>query len=198
MGVIIFVASVVAPKTAYASFENVLERMYDNELTKYASVQAYRPYDNITRWEAAKLISQYAVVQELSLVGDVDCGFNDTAWYDQTLSSFIYQVCVYGLMRWFQGNFRPYDNLSYAEWITIVMRSLLGRHDESSSPRWEYYAQSSDFLGIADEQDIRNYADEPVTRDVMGTWLYNAAAYSPEEAEQKIVESIKQTLTDGI
>lgn len=189
---------ICAPIMASASFENVLERMYDNNLTKYADVPSYRPYDQITRGEAAKLLSQYAGVQGLSANWTDSCYFRDTAGYDDTLLPFIDEVCEYGLMKGAQERFRPYDQVSYAEGIAIVMRSLLGRQDETGALWRAWYAQSSEFLGIADEQDIKRYANQPVSRETLWTWLYNAARYTPKDAEERLLNSIMDDLINEI
>ncbi len=70
--------------------------MHDNNMTKFASVEQYRPFDTLTRQEGAKI---FVLFRNLTIQGTptetsaTSCAFDDLNIADQTLVSYIKQAC---------------------------------------------------------------------------------------------------------
>jgi len=86
-----------------AEFEYALAMMNKNGLTKYTSVDAYRPNDSLTRQEAAKFFVEFAkkVLGKSSNVALVatNCEFTDLAKVDVSLKPYITEACKLGLLK---------------------------------------------------------------------------------------------------
>jgi hypothetical protein len=78
------------------SFDDVLDWMYDNGLTKFNTTDSFRPDDFVTRGEISKFFSNFAQLQGLEISKEEsECSFNDIASYDYTLRPTIIQACQY-------------------------------------------------------------------------------------------------------
>ena len=74
-------------------FDRALYWMYMNWLTKYNNSDEFRPYDNLTREESAKMIGQlYSVLWFSKEDKWFNCNFVDTNLFDPTLSEHIYNI----------------------------------------------------------------------------------------------------------
>jgi hypothetical protein len=121
------------PKTIEYSQElrNAIKWLYDNWLTKFNEPEKFRPYDNITRQQAAKFFSvlaesKYWYKYNTEING---CYFNDSKEFDNTLSDFVNMSCKLGLFKGVKGNFEPNRNMSNAEAVTVMTRLLTNIKD---------------------------------------------------------------------
>ena len=57
----------------------------------------------------------------------------------------------------------PNRNMTEAEALTVVIRSLVGTQDESGNPRWSEYHSAGQRLGLLDNESVEDL-DTPVTR----------------------------------
>lgn len=177
-----------------SSFSAVLEWMYSNGLTKYNTETEYRPNDYVTRWEIAKFFVQYAKLKNLTKV-NTNCSFWDIANYDSTLQPFIIEACNYGLMKWSQWNFRPNVNLTEAEAVTVIARTLFGLQNENANPRWTEYYNIASTYNIISGRDLWSL-DRKATRATVWTWLYNASLIDINSIQNESADDVEKILEE--
>jgi hypothetical protein len=99
--------------------------MYQNGLTKYDTLEGYRPDDFLLREEATKIIGQaYHVLKLSPISSETNCSFSDSGSFDPSLSAFITSTCKSGIFKGSQGKFFPHTTLSKAEALTVLIRIL--------------------------------------------------------------------------
>ncbi len=186
VGVIIsstlWVTRTTAQVEVTTSFTDVIEWMHTVWLTKYNSVEEFRPFDSITRWEAAKFVAQYARLAVLPK-DYLQCEFNDIQWYDSTLTPHIKQACYYGLMKWSNGQYRPEWLITEAEAITVVMRSVYGFFEETADPWYIAYYNRWEALWLITDETLDSVGTTNISREKLGTRLYQANLLNTPEWE---------------
>ena len=148
-------------------FDKALYRMYMNWLTKYDNSEDFRPYDNLTREESAKMVGQlYSVLWFSKEDKGFNCSFVDTNMFDPTLAEHIYNVCRRWIFRWNDKTqqYMPHDNLTKGQLLAVLLRIFEWKmSDESGQPRWiEYYIKAKT-LWMTNEINLSKF-DKPVTR----------------------------------
>lgn len=147
-------------------FTTALERMHTQWLTKYDTVEAFRPWDQLTRQEAAKFFSSvlaFSTIPAWENQSDFDCDFEDSTLFDMTLSDSIQLACTAGLMRGYDNKFHPNDILTKAEALTILIRMQSWVLDETSTPRRSNYYATAFNSWLTKESDTSKI-ELPVTR----------------------------------
>ncbi len=170
----ILLIGLISSSNKASASPDFLDWMHQNGLTKYNQIEDFRPFDNITRWEAAKFVDKFAEIQILDKTY-TECDFSDTSWYDSTLIPHIKQACFYGLMKWSNGKYRPNGTITEAEAITVVMRSIYGFFEETANPWWVAYYNRGKDLGLITDEDLREIWETNISREKLWTWFYQAA-----------------------
>jgi len=135
---------------AQDSNQDVVSWLYSNWLTKYSSASSFRPYDSITRGEAAKFMVEYAQMQKMTKVKSAqECQFSDIANYDSTLRPYIIQACEYGIFKWSNGRYFPNNNITKWEAIAVVMRTRYGALDENIYPWYLPYYNKAKNINLS-------------------------------------------------
>lgn len=152
---------------SWDEFDRALYRMYMNWVTKYDNADEFRPYDNLTREESAKMIGQlYSVLWFTKEDKWFNCSFVDTNMFDPTLAEHIYNVCRRWIFRWNDKTqqFMPHDNLTKGQLLAVLLRIFEWKmSDESGQPRWiEYYVKAL-ALWLSNETNLAKF-DQPVSR----------------------------------
>ena len=152
---------------SWDEFDRALYRMYMNWLTKYDNSDEFRPYDNLTREESAKMIGQlYSVLWFPQEDKWFNCSFVDTNMFDPTLSEHIYNTCRRWIFRWNDKTqqFMPHDNLTKGQLLAVLLRIFEWKmSDESGQPWWiEYYVKAL-ALWLSNETNLAKF-DQPVSR----------------------------------
>jgi hypothetical protein len=134
-------------------------------------------YGNITRAEMAKMLSVYAV-KVLGLTADEakTCEFSDIESVKGDLHDYIIESCQLGIMGQGITAFRPYDNLSRAEFGTALSRVLWGDTYEGGTP---YYAKH--LKALQDAEIMTKIANAESTKEVRG-WVMLMLQRSAENA----------------
>lgn len=153
---------------SWTEFEQALYRMFKNGLTKYDNEAEYRPHDNLTREESAKMLWQ--LYSQMWFDTGIDkwfsCNFVDTNIFNPTLSEHIYNVCKRWIFRWNDKTqqYMPRDNLTKWQLLAVLLRMFEWKmSDESGQPRWiEYYVKGMT-LGLTNETNLTKF-DQPVSR----------------------------------
>ncbi len=156
------------------NFEStVFPRLSENNLTKYKSTSEYRQFDNITRWELAKFVVQYATLLQIP-TGDYNCEFNDINWYDSSLQPYIIKSCNHWLMKWSNWNFFPDQPVTKAQVATIIGRTLFWFQDESMDPRYNnYFNIWFDHNIFTSIENKKTFGIENIQRWTAWEWFYN-------------------------
>ena len=152
---------------SWDEFDRALYRMYMNWLTRYDNIDEFRPYDNLTREESAKLIGQlYSVLWFSKEDKWFNCSFVDTNMFDPTLAEHIYNTCRWGIFRWNDKTqqFMPHDSLTKGQLLAVLLRIFEWKmSDESGQPWWiEYYVKALT-LWLTNETNLAKF-DQPVSR----------------------------------
>ena len=156
-------------------FDRALYRMYMNWLTKYNNAEEFRPYDNLTREESAKMIWQlYSQLWFKKEDKWFNCSFVDTNMFDPTLAEHIYNVCRRWIFRWNDKTqqYMPQDNLTKGQLLAVLLRIFEWKmSDESWMPRWiEYYVKAMT-LSLTNETNLAKF-DQPVSRREASLLIY--------------------------
>lgn len=167
---------------AQTSFGTVLDWMHTNGLTKYNQVNDFRPNDLITRGEASKFVTNYAQFKGLSKNYN-QCTFSDIEGYDYTLIPTIKEACEYGLMKGSNGVYNPNGNITEAQAITVVVRTLRWFLDETGAYRRQYYYEAGKELGIIQNETLQWVNQVNITRQKLGTRFYIAASKQQQEID---------------
>lgn len=148
-------------------FDKALYRMYMNGLTRYDMAEEFRPYDNLTREESAKMIGQ--LYSQLWFSKDdkwFNCSFVDTNMFDPTLAEHIYNVCRRWIFKWNDKTqqYMPRDNITKWQLLAVLLRIFEWKmSDESGQPRWvEYYVKAMS-IWLTNETNLSKF-DQPVSR----------------------------------
>lgn len=158
---------------------NILEKAYDlawnNGITTMDSLTTFAPDRAITRQEAAKMF----VTMAEKLYGKAYASFPDTCnipYKDETifwshLKSFVYSACALGLMKWDKGHFNPNGNITRGQALAVIIRTVVGRQDETTNPRWKSYVDVAKESQLITFTDLKNF-DGAITRAELIEWIY--------------------------
>ena len=119
--------------------------MYANWLTRYSDEIEYRPDDNLTREEVAKIIGQaYTVLWYTPTIKNTNCSFSDMTEVDPTLSGYVVNACQRWLFKWANGKFMPRNTITRPEAMAVLIRMFEGKiSNETSDPRrGDYYLKA--------------------------------------------------------
>ncbi len=131
--------------TTGTEFQKALSRMYANGLTRYSDETEYRPDDNLTREEVAKIIWQaYIVLGYDPIEKNTNCNFSDMDQVDPTLSGYVINSCKRWLFKWANGKFMPRNTITRPEAMAVLIRMFEGKiSNETSDPRrGDYYLKA--------------------------------------------------------
>ena len=152
---------------SWDEFDKALYWMYMNWLTMYNNSGDFRPYDNLTREEAAKIIGQlYSTLWFSKEDKWFNCNFVDTNLFNPTLAEHIYNVCRWWIFKWNSETqqYMPHNNLTKGQLLAVLMRIFEWKvSNESGQPRWiEYYVKALT-LWMTTETNLAKF-DQPVSR----------------------------------
>lgn len=122
-------------------------------MTKFDTVDGYDPYRNLSRQEAAKIFSNFAInVLCRQPNKKLMVNYSDTQESDPTLKPYIELAYQLGIMKGSgqgDGVFRPFEFISKAEVNAVLIRMLLKSYlDETGMLRYAPYNQTSSALNI--------------------------------------------------
>ncbi len=181
--------NVEAELLTWDEFDRALYRMYKNWLTKYDNSDEFRPYDNLTREESAKMIGQlYSVLGFPKEDKWFNCSFVDTNMFDPTLAEHIYNVCRRWIFRWNDKTqqYMPHDNLSKGQLLAVLLRIFEWKmSNESGQPRWiEYYVKAMT-LSLTNETNLAKF-DQPVSRREASLLIFRFKNMIIDETQYKL------------
>ena len=177
---------------SWSEFDRALYWMYMNWLTKYNNSDEFRPYDNLTREESAKMIGQlYSVLWFPKEDKGFNCNFVDTNMFDPTLSEHIYNVCRRGIFRWNDKTqqYMPHDKLTKGQLLAVLIRIFEWKmSNESGQPWWiEYYVKALT-LWMTNEVNLAKF-DQPVSRREAALLIFRFKDMIIDEEQYKLYQA---------
>ncbi len=151
--------------------------MFDKWLTNFSTIGEYKPFELLNREQGAKIFDIFAKIFNFSqnkLIWTLpnECQFKDISWADQTLVSYIQNVCKMEILKGSNQLFNPKITLTKGQFITALVRLIEGKNlDESKNPRWTDYYQKALNMGIVGAADAITF-DSPITRYEVALFLY--------------------------
>jgi len=196
--VIILIQSLIAYVPAYAiqdpELDLAVQRMHENNLTRYDNTQEYTPEAFLTREQGAKFFVSFNEVINNWIGEWWNCEFEDLEKTDPTLVFRVEQSCQTWLFKWAKWFFFPTEVMTKAQALTVLIRTLEWPQDETTIPRRKNYHQQARALSLTKELDVMAL-DKPVTRYEIALILYrasqlNKAEDNPDQNEAQISELI--------
>mgnify|MGYP001682634656 CR=1 FL=1 len=159
-------------------FKKALSFLRSYEMTMFDSVEGFDPYRNLSREEAAKIFSNFAM-HVLCRKPDINLSVNysDVENANPTLKPYITLAYQLGVMKGSgmgDGEFRPFDAISKAEVNAVLIRMILKSYlDEKQSENKMWY---SEYNKVATDLGIINQGAgaEAVPRHDVALMLFRA------------------------
>ena len=158
--VAVFAFTAIAPASAQTlndpEFNSALAWGFENELTRYNTVEAFQPFNSLLREQGAKFTSVFGATN-LCLEADASatgCNFNDLNTADSTLDEYIVLACQQGLVKGSNNMFMPKNTMTKVELITVLVRALRASEgkdpllDETLSPWYTQYVLDAQARGL--------------------------------------------------
>ena len=132
-------------------YKEIIHWLRDEQIIT-SNTSSFRPYDPITRQEAAKILGQFysRILWYTGIVGiQNDCTFVDITETDYTLTDYVKSSCKMGLIKWSKAYFHPTDHMSTLQMIVILVRMFENKlMDETQDPRYLEYLLQARWYGI--------------------------------------------------
>ena len=159
-------------------FKKALSFLRSYEMTMFDSVDGFDPYRNLSREEAAKIFSNFAI-NVLCRKPDMSLSvkYSDVENANPTLKPYITLAYQLGVMKGSgmgDGEFRPFDAISKAEVNAVLIRMILKSYlDEKQSENKMWY---SEYNKVATDLGIINQGAgaEAVSRNNVALMLFRA------------------------
>ena len=159
-------------------FKKALSFLRSYEMTMFDNVDGFDPYRNLSREEAAKIFSNFAI-NVLCRKPDMNLSvkYSDVENANPTLKPYITLAYQLGVMKGSgmgDGEFRPFDAISKAEVNAVLIRMILKSYlDENKSENKVWY---SEYNKVATDLGIINQGAgaEPVLRNNVALMLFRA------------------------
>ena len=159
-------------------FKKALSFLRSYEMTMFDSVDSFAPYRNLSREEAAKIFSNFAM-HVLCRKPDMNLSINysDVENANPTLKPYITLAYQLGVMKGSgmgDGEFRPFDAISKAEvnavLIRMILKSYLDEKETELKTRYSEYNKVATDLGIINQ----GAGAEAVSRHNVALMLFRA------------------------
>ena len=159
-------------------FKKALSFLRTYEMTMFDSVDGFAPKRNLSREEAAKIFSNFAInVLCRKPDKNLSIHYSDVENADPTLKPYITLAYQLGVMKGSgmgDGEFRPFDAITKAEVNAVLIRMILKSYlDESKTEGKKWY---SEYNRVATELGIlkQGAGAEPVSRNNVALMLFRA------------------------
>ena len=171
-------------------FKKALSFLRTYEMTMFDSVDGYDPYRDLSREEAAKIFSNFAI-NVLCRKPDLNLkvNYSDVENADPTLKPYITLAYQLGVMKGSgmgDGLFRPFDKITKAEVNAVLIRMILKSYlDETRSENKTWYSEYNSVataLGIIN----RGAGSEHISRNNTALMLFRA--YKQQVFEWRLID----------
>jgi len=171
---------------AVSQLDQAISRMNQNWLTKFTNATDFMATKSLRRDEASKFFVQYA--KEIKgLTPDTSkttCNFTDLSKARPDLKDIIKEACQLGLFQWSNGKFMPTQSLTNAQAITVLIRMIDWKKDETQWHFAQLYFEKAQELWIMQWLAMNSTAnfDKLTTRGDVGILLYNAYSWGRQNS----------------
>lgn len=128
--------------------------MYDNELTIYNDPTKFGIYNPITREQASKFFVNFYVTafdkKDKIIAIPTPNPFKDTTNADPTLKEFILKSFTLKLFKGTNWKFMPFNHLTKAQALAVMIRMATWILDESQQPRYSNYLYKAESMKLLD------------------------------------------------
>lgn len=151
---------------------DIVDRMYNEWLTIYSEPCDFRPWSAITREEASKFYSLFA----MNILGQepdtsLSCEFTDINLATPDLRDDIVRACQLGIMKWRHWKISPKEQLYLEQAEAMFIRILIGMLPENWTNRYDSYHQEWYELWYFDKFFKRT----ETRRGYIAWWMYKYA-----------------------
>lgn len=156
-------------------YEDAVETLIEHEIISCYPDGTYRPENIVTRAEMARLVVSFTGLDNTySTESGGGTQFNDVSsehWASGYINLAYNQKFINGYE---DGSFKPGNTVTYAEAITMIIRSLGYKEVVEAKGIWpQNYIDKAVSLGIMKEINVANY-NEGALRGNIAIMLYNA------------------------
>lgn len=163
---------------ASTSKNDVISRMYQNWLTKFDNPTDFMESKSLRRDEASKFFVQYSkdLLNKTTDETKAECNtLSDLNKWWSDLSETMKDSCKLWLFQWYKGKFMPTQTLTKWQAITVLIRMIDGKKDETQWHFAQKYYERALELWILDWVTLSSKTfDYLITRGDMARLLYNA------------------------
>lgn len=155
--------------------KNAILWMYNNWLTKYWSIDKYSWANLLTREQFSKIIIQFLVTTwKQKENNSLKCNFKDMSQIDISLKDSVVKWCKYWLFLWVNGYFNPISNITKAQAIAVIVRTIYWVQDESWDLWYSKYVEKSNSLWIINwlQYNLSSLDNEYITRKDIAIIIY--------------------------
>lgn len=125
-----------------AEFRDTLAWAYTNNLTMYDTINSFRPAAYITREQASKFFSKFALMLGKTEDTTLPCNFSDIWSADPTLVPSIISACRLWIIKWYNGRFDPKGYIYTDQSETMLMRIIVWTLPENWAHYYDNYHQA--------------------------------------------------------
>lgn len=178
-----FFISFISFSFADSTLDQAISWMYSKGLTKFDNSQDFMANKSLRRDEATKFFVQYAkeIQNSISDETKMECDkFTDLAKWWTDLADTMKGSCKLGLFQWTNWKFMPTQALTNAQAITVLIRMIDGKKDETQWHFAQKYFERAKELGIMNWLNLNSTAnfDKLATRGEIAILLFNASNLS--------------------
>ena len=159
----------------YGESSKAIARMYENWLTAYKTSDKFMGDEYLTREQASKFFVLFAKkILGKTINTKKSISLSDLKKADKTLQSHIKEANQLWLFNWIKGKFLPFNKLTKAQAIAVIIRSMIWVQDEKSSPWYLEYYNIAKNNGILDGLwfDYPTLDSTNITRGEVAILLY--------------------------
>ncbi len=199
-----FVLGLVIIPAEASSYNDVKNGMYYTEaieaLTTYGIVSGYagnfRPNANITRAEFSKITALISGLEDEVFSNAGNRKFDDvsmTHWANGYINTVANNKLIVGYP---DGKFQPEKSITFAEAVTVVLRTL-GYSTAELGDNWPYaYMVKADGLDLTDGLNVSD--NKPITRADLCVIINRALETQVKNSSSKLISKMDITITDEV
>lgn len=183
---------------ASTQLDEAISRMNQNGLTKFTNATDFMATNGLRRDEASKFFVQYAkeVIWLTPDTSKTSCNFTDLSQARPDLKDLIKESCQLWLFQWYNWKFMPTQPLTNAQSITVLIRMIDWKKDETQGHFAKLYFEKAQELWIMEWLTLNSTAnfDKLTTRGDVGQLIYSASKLSNTNTEAKTYYTVTRVV----
>lgn len=178
---------------ASTQLNEAISRMNQKGLTKFDNATNFMATKSLRRDEASKFFVQYAK-EIMWLTPDTSknsCNFTDLSEARPDLKDIVKEACQLWLFQWSNWKFMPTQSLTNAQAITVLIRMVDSKKDETQWHFAKLYFEKAQELWIMDWLILNSTAnfDKLTTRWDVGQLIYSTSKLSKTNSTESKTET---------